>query len=129
MAKSSAYPLCCSSLFLRSTGIVLCFSLSRACPCRTLPKTILKIIYIKLNLLKNQNVLPDLNRIQLLANLPAMWQTLLIPRVNSHCFNVSSYNLKYFSSGLLGIWVIGPRNLGLLTCLFLQTCEWLYQLV
>lgn len=45
------------------------------------------------------------------ANLPAMWWTPLIPRVNSHCHNVSSYRLEYFSSGVLGIWIIRPLDL------------------
>lgn len=53
--KSRAYPsLCCSLPFPRSAGIALPFNRSRACPRRTLPKTILKIRFIKFDLLRNR---------------------------------------------------------------------------
>ena len=55
MAKSRASPSpCCSSPFPRSTGIALRFNHSRACPRRTLPKTILKTRFIKFDLFRNR---------------------------------------------------------------------------
>lgn len=55
MAKSRAYPSpCCSTLFPRGAGVALRFNRSRACPCGTLPKTILKTRFIKFDLLRNR---------------------------------------------------------------------------